>query len=84
MQETEREPRLGAEVPDHRFRRESKAAFMCECGASLCDQRVTMPAADYDGSLEPVFADGHGPHGGELGKCDVCGRPRQRARRRRR
>ena len=55
-------------MPDHRFRREPKAGFMCECGASLCDQRVTMSGREYDGSLEPVFADEHGPEN-NLGKC---------------
>ena len=70
-------------MPDHRFRRETKAGFMCECGASLCDARVPMTGQDYDGSLEPVFADGHGPED-DLGKCASCGRPRRRERRRRR
>ena len=56
---------------------------MCECGASLCDQRVSMSGSDYDGSLEPVFANGQGPEDGE-GKCAVCGRPHRRERRRRR
>jgi hypothetical protein len=56
---------------------------MCECGASLCEQRVPMSAADYDGSLEPVFADGHGREDGD-GKCVACGRPQRLERRRRR
>ena len=58
-------------MPDHR---ETKAAFMCECGASLCDARVPMSVDDYDAATTPVFAQGHGP-GGELGKCSTCGRP---------
>jgi len=71
-------------VPDQRFRGETKAAFMCECGASLCDACVSLSGSDYDGSVEPVFADGHGPVNGELGKCAVCGRPHRHQRRRRR
>ena len=65
-------------------RREKQAAFMCECGASLCDARVSMTRSDYDGSFEPVIADGHGPGGGDRGKCVVCGRPHRSERRPRR
>jgi hypothetical protein len=60
---------------------------MCECGASLCDQRIWMSAPDYDGlaGAEPLIAPGHGPaDGGELGKCPVCGRREGRKRRKRR
>jgi hypothetical protein len=74
-------------VPDHRFRGESKAAFLCECGASRCEQRVSMSGSDYDGlaGVGPVVADGHGPgNGGRLGKCPVCGRRDGRERRKRR
>jgi hypothetical protein len=71
-------------VPDTRFGGDTKAAFMCECGASLCDARVSMSGADYEGSLEPVIADGHDIVNGDLGKCAVCGRPRRREQRRRR
>ena len=67
--------------PDHR---ETKAAFMCECGASLCDARVSMSGSAYDGTAGPVIADGHGPGNGARGKCGVCGRPHRRERRRRR
>jgi hypothetical protein len=70
-------------VPD-RFSRESKAAFMCECGASLCDSRISMFGAEYETSLGPVLADGHGPAGGGLGQCAVCGRPHRAKRRKRR
>ena len=62
-------------MPDYRFRKQSKAAFMCECGASLCDARVCMSGSEYDSNVEPVIADGHGPVDGDLGKCPVCGRP---------
>jgi len=71
-------------MPDHRFRRETKAAFMCECGASLCDVRVSLSGSDYDGNVGPVIAAGHGPVNGDLGKCAVCGRPHRHERRRRR
>jgi hypothetical protein len=71
-------------MPDHRFRRETKAAFMCECGASLCDTRVSLSGSDYGGSVEPVLANGHGPANGDLGKCAACGRPHRHERRRRR
>ena len=57
---------------------------MCECGASLCDERVEISGAEYDASLGPVLAHGHGPGNGNLGKCAVCGRPHRRERRKRR
>lgn len=73
-------------MPDYRLREQSKAAFMCECGASLCDERVRTAPRDYDelGGVGPLLADGHGPGGGELGKCPVCGRRDGRERRKRR
>jgi hypothetical protein len=71
-------------MPEHGFRAESKAAFMCECGASLCDRRVWMSGADYAAGTGPVVADGHGPVGSSLGKCAVCGRPSRGKRRNRR
>ena len=57
---------------------------MCECGASLCDMRVSMSGAEYETSLGPVLAGGHGPAGGGLGQCAVCGRPHRAKRRKRR
>ncbi len=71
-------------MPDHHFKHDAKAAFMCEGGASLCDERVPLFTSDYDASAEPVLARGHGPGDGELGKCAVCGRPHRRERRKRR
>jgi hypothetical protein len=74
-------------MPDYRFRGESKAAFMCECSASLCDQRVSMTGSDYDGLAGggPVVAAGHGPgESAGLVKCPVCGRRDGRKRRKRR
>lgn len=62
--------------------REPRGAFMCECGASLCDRRVSMSGRDYDDGLEPLFAHAHGPED-DLGTCATCGRPRRRERRRR-
>jgi hypothetical protein len=59
---------------------------MCECGASLCDERVSMSGSDYAGlaAVGPVVANDHGPgQGGPLGKCPVCGRQNGRERRRR-
>jgi hypothetical protein len=56
---------------------------MCECGASLCDARISMSGAEYDTSLGPVLADGHNPAGGRLGQGDVCGRPHRAKRRKR-
>jgi hypothetical protein len=56
---------------------------MCECGASLCDRRVPMPASDYDELDEPLLADGHQPPDGSLGDCPRCGRQRRERRRRR-
>ncbi len=49
----------------HRFRAKP-TAFLCECGASLCDERVSMSGAEYDAGVGPVLAHGHGP-GPELG-----------------
>lgn len=71
-------------MPEDHFRQDAKAAFMCECGTSLCDERVRMPASHYDASLEPVLANGHGPGSGAPGKCAVCGRTHRRERRKRR
>jgi hypothetical protein len=70
-------------MPDHRAR-DFKAAFLCECGASLCDSRVSMSGAEYYAGPGPVLADGHGPSGASLGKCSVCGRPTRGKRRNRR
>jgi hypothetical protein len=70
-------------VPD-RFSGESKAGFMCECGAGLCDARISMSGREYDTSLGPVLADGHGRADGVLGSCAVCGRPTNRPQRRKR
>lgn len=70
-------------MPHRRFRQEPKAGFICECGESLCDERVSMSGSDYDGSLEPVLAARHGPDHGGIGTCAACGR-RQRLKRRRR
>jgi len=67
----------------HHYRADWKAAFMCECGASLCDARVPVSVDDYDAATTPVFAQGHGP-GAELGKCSSCGRPYRGKRRKRR
>jgi hypothetical protein len=71
-------------MPDYRFEGDSEAAFMCECGASLCDSRVRTTGRDYDAGVEPVLADGHGPGCDELGQCPVCGRRNGRERRKRR
>jgi hypothetical protein len=71
-------------MPDERARAEFKAAFLCECGASLCNSRVSMSGAEYRAGSGPVLADGHGPDGGSLGKCSVCGRPSRTKRRSRR
>jgi len=74
-------------MPDYRFRKQSKAAFMCECGASLCDERVRTSPREYDelGGVAPLLADGHGPGNGDgPGACPVCGRPDRRLERRRR
>lgn len=62
-------------MPDHGFKADSKAAFMCECGASLCDERVWMTGADYDLDFGPVVSAGHGPDRRSPTKCFVCGRP---------
>jgi hypothetical protein len=70
-------------MSNHRFRADSKAAFLCECGASLCDARVSMSADDYDSSTTPVYAEGHGPRR-EHGKCASCGRPYEGKRRKQR
>jgi len=70
-------------MPSHRFSADPKGAFMCECGASLCDARVPMSAADYDAATGPVVAEGHGPNC-RLGKCACCGRPYRGKRRKRR
>jgi hypothetical protein len=69
-------------MSNHRFRADSKAAFMCECGASLCDARVRLSVDDYDAAPTPVFAEGHGPDGAG-GKCSSCGRPYRGKRRKR-
>src|SRR5262245_52338837 len=61
-------------MPDH-FGQETKAAYMCECGASLCDERVRLSTSDYDISLKPVLAHGHGPRTGGRETCVLCGRP---------
>ena len=74
-------------MPEYRFRRESKAAFMCECGASLCDERVSLSGSDYESlaGVGPVVAEGHEPvHSRRLAKCPVCGREDLRDPRRRR
>ena len=70
-------------MPSRRFSADPKAAFMCECGASLCDARVSMSAADYDAGEGPVLAQGHSP-GCEAGKCHCCGRPYRSKRQKRR
>ena len=70
-------------MPD-RFSREFKAAFMCECGASLCDTRISLSGTEYETSLGPVMADGHGPATGWLGQCAFCGRTHRAKRRKRR
>ncbi len=60
---------------------------MCECGASLCDQRVPLSASDYEllTGIEPVLVEGHGPRrGGSLGDCPLCGGSQRRQRRQRR
>jgi hypothetical protein len=71
-------------MPDHGFKAEPEAAFMCECGASLCDTRVPMSHLDYESGLGPLLADGHGPADGGPVKCSVCGRPGGRKSRQRR
>jgi hypothetical protein len=62
-------------VPDQHFRQQAEAAYLCECGASLCDERVPMSVWDYDASLEPVLANEHGPQANGPEKCVLCGRP---------
>jgi hypothetical protein len=62
-------------MPEQRSRAEPKAAFMCECGAGLCEARVQFSGEEYDAHVEPVLAEGHGPVGGALGKYALCGRP---------
>jgi len=70
----------------HRLGSKTNGAFMCECGASLCDRRVSATAPDYDGlaGVGPLLAKGHEATGGELGDCPVCGRGNGRERRHRR
>jgi hypothetical protein len=70
-------------MPSRRISADLKAAFMCECGASLCDARVSLSAADYDSADGPVLAQGHSPDC-DMGKCVCCGRPYRSKRRKRR
>jgi hypothetical protein len=71
-------------MPDHESRATSKAPFMCECGASLCDTRVPTSATEYEADVGPLLAEGHGPVDAGLERCSVCGRPRRSERRDRR
>lgn len=72
------------DMPVYAFRAQPKAAFMCECGAGLCEERIWMTGTDYEAGVEPVLASAHAPRGGGLGKCPVCGRPGRGKRRKRR
>jgi hypothetical protein len=62
-------------MPKHRSRAARDSAFLCECGATLCDRTVWMSGLEYAAGTGPVVADGHEPGGGSLGKCALCGRP---------
>ena len=70
-------------MDDARFDR-VRAPFLCECGRSLCEERVLLLLSEYDEIAEahPALAPGHEhwqPE--ELGKCRYC-RERRRGRRR--
>ena len=71
-------------MQDGRFER-VQAAFLCECGRSLCEARVAMVPREYDEAAEshPAIAPGHEhwyPEREELGECRYC-RERRRVRR---
>lgn len=38
---------------------EKKAAFLCECGDSLCPDRIYLTAAEYE-RMSPVLSPRHG------------------------
>jgi hypothetical protein len=64
-----------------------QATFLCECGRSLCDERIAMPPSDYDAlaNEHPALAPGHehwSPDSVDLGECRFC-RERRRSRNRR-
>ncbi len=71
-------------MPENPARGEAKAPFLCECGASLCDERVWLSASDYDRRRDvgPALAETHTPgEAGALRKCPACGRSARRKRR---
>ncbi len=58
---------------------ETKAPFMCECGASLCDERIWLSPTDYAGLDGPCLAPRH-----TLDEGNPLEQGRQRRKRRRR
>ena len=64
-----------------------RATFLCECGWSLCDERIALAPSEYDAIADahPALAPGHehwNPESEELGECRYC-RDRRRSRVRR-
>lgn len=59
--------------------REPRGVFLCECGASLCDRRVSLSGSEYDELAAPLLARGHEPDG-ELGAEGRRTRDRRRRR----
>jgi hypothetical protein len=70
---------IGLEAHNDSSRRQRRVPFLCECGHSLCPERVWLTRIEYDRLLDRVglvLAPGHEDWDPVLGQCG-CGRSRQ-------